>query len=264
MLNDETGGTTSPRLFIEDHLPVAELGIESVRERAAASALPPLYFLHVWWARRPLVASSAAVLAGLLPAWSPELPERFTDRRELADPDSYRSWFLELCGIWGDPVRADALMSAAKAAGTRIPNQYTYKQAYKNSPSSDQVRLLHGVLETTWGCVPSILDPTAGGGSIPFSAIRYRLTAHANDLNAVAAGVLRAGVALPARYGLGLQVQLKEWGEVFCRTPSIAARTILPVVGWREDSHVHLRPNRGLSAYWQVGAAGRRLVIAPR
>ena len=215
MVNDETEGPTPPRLFIEHHLPVAELGIESIRESSPIPGqFPKLKTLHVWWARRPLVASSAAVLAGLLPAWSPELSERFPDRRELADPDIYRSWFLGLCGIWGDPVRADALMRVAKAAGKRIPNQYTYKQAYKNSPPPDQVELLHGVLEMTWGCVPSVLDPTAGGGSIPFAAVRYRLTAHANDLNAVAAGVLRAGVALPARYGLDLQVELKAWGEV--------------------------------------------------
>ena len=210
----ETGAATPPRLFIEEHLPVAELGIESVRERAVAMDLPPLFALHVWWARRPLVASTAAVLAGVLPAWTPELPKRFPGRRELADPETYRSWFLELCGIWGDPVRADALMRVAKAVGTRIPNPYTYKQAYKNNPSLDQVGLLHAVLEATWGCVPSVLDPMAGGGSIPFAAVRYRLTAHANDLNAVAAGVLRASVAVPARYGLGLQAELKEWGEV--------------------------------------------------
>jgi len=42
-----------PEVLIEHWLPVQELGIESMRERGASSALPPLYFLHVWWARRP-------------------------------------------------------------------------------------------------------------------------------------------------------------------------------------------------------------------
>ena len=60
--------TERPRVLIEDWLPVKELGIESRRERAAASALPPLSFLHVWWARRPLVASAGVVLAGLVGA----------------------------------------------------------------------------------------------------------------------------------------------------------------------------------------------------
>ncbi|PKO21517.1 MAG: hypothetical protein CVU38_14395, partial [Chloroflexi bacterium HGW-Chloroflexi-1] len=59
-----------PPLLIEAWLPIAAVGAESQRERGASSALPPLYFLHVWWARRPLIASRAAILAGVLPAWS--------------------------------------------------------------------------------------------------------------------------------------------------------------------------------------------------
>ena len=132
-----------PRLFIEEHFPTAEFGIESVRERAAASALPPLYFLHVWWARRPLVASAGAILGSLLPAWTPELAESFDEHPELATADAYRTWLLQLCGILGDSIQADRAMRAAKAAGVRIPNQYTYKQAFKNSPAPEQVALLH-------------------------------------------------------------------------------------------------------------------------
>ena len=72
-----------PRVLIEDWLPVAELGIESRRERAAASALPPLSFLHVWWARRPLVASAGAILGSLMPAWAQDLADQFSDHPEL-------------------------------------------------------------------------------------------------------------------------------------------------------------------------------------
>jgi len=61
---------TTSRL-IEHWLPIAALGEESVRERRSMTALPPTYYLHVWWARRPLVASRAAVLASLLPAKRP-------------------------------------------------------------------------------------------------------------------------------------------------------------------------------------------------
>ena len=44
-----------PSLLIEHWLPIEAIGAESKRERGASSALPPLYFLHVWWARRPLI-----------------------------------------------------------------------------------------------------------------------------------------------------------------------------------------------------------------
>ncbi|MYB24504.1 MAG: DUF1156 domain-containing protein [Acidimicrobiia bacterium] len=207
-----TGG--AGRLLIEEWLPVAELGIESVRERAAASALPPLYFLHVWWARRPLVASAGAVLAGLLPAWSPELADRFAGHPELAGEDAYRKWYLELCGILGDPVMARKLLDAANAAGVKLKgNGYGYKQAYKNSPESHQVDLLRSVLTATWGEAPTVLDPTAGGGSIPFAATRLGLSTSANDLNPVATAVLRAGVELPQRFGTDLLPDLQQWGN---------------------------------------------------
>ena len=46
----------------------------------ACRLLPPLYFLHVWWARRPLITSRAAILAGVLPAWSADWPTALRDR----------------------------------------------------------------------------------------------------------------------------------------------------------------------------------------
>ncbi len=54
--------------LIEAGFPCHQVGAETQRERGASSALPPLYFLHVWWARRPLTPSRAAILASLLPA----------------------------------------------------------------------------------------------------------------------------------------------------------------------------------------------------
>lgn len=203
------------RLLIEDWFPVAELGIESVRERAAASALPPIYFLHVWWARRPLVASAGAILASLLPAWSKELASEFGDHPELSTQEAYHGWFLHLCGIWGDPVGAKRMLNAANAAGVKLKgNGYGYKQAYKNSPDAQNLGLLHDVLRRTWGGTPTLLDPTAGGGSIPYEAVRYRLPAHANDLNPVAASVLRAGVEFPARFGPSLEEDLRRYGKL--------------------------------------------------
>ena len=54
--------------LIERWLPISALGIESTRERTPMTPFPAPNRLHVWWARRPLVASRAAVLASLLPA----------------------------------------------------------------------------------------------------------------------------------------------------------------------------------------------------
>ena len=92
---------TDTRL-IERWLPIAALGEESIRERRSMTALPPTYYLHVWWARRPLVASRAAVLASLLPA------------------DADREKFLHVLGIHGDPV-ASPRIDAATGRRTNAP-----------------------------------------------------------------------------------------------------------------------------------------------
>ena len=54
------------RRLIEEWLPVNELSIEAIRERAGAVPNPAPHQLHVWWARRPLAPSRAAVAASLL------------------------------------------------------------------------------------------------------------------------------------------------------------------------------------------------------
>lgn len=206
--------TSRPRVLIEDWLPVAELGIESRRERGAASALPPLSFLHVWWARRPLVASAAVALAGVMPTWTQGLADAFPNAPEVRTESAYRAWFLRLVGIWGDPISARRTYDAAVASGVRVANPYTYRQAFRNAIPRSDIDLLHALLRHTWGALPVIADPTAGGGSIPWAASRLGLPVVANDLNGVAASVLKAGVEIPATRGLDLLPEIKKWGGI--------------------------------------------------
>lgn len=42
--------------LIDQWFPAQQIGAESLRERGSAKAFPPVNFLHVWWARRPLSA----------------------------------------------------------------------------------------------------------------------------------------------------------------------------------------------------------------
>lgn len=207
--------TTQPRVLIEDWLPIAELGIESRRERAVVTALPALNSLHVWWARRPLVASAAVVLGGLLPEWTEDLAAEFPTALQLRDENAYRRWLLHLVGVWGDPVLARKTIDAANAAGVKLQgNGYGYKQAFKNPIPRSDIDLLHQVLIRTWGELPVVADPTAGGGSIPWTAVRLGLPAIANDLNGVAVSTLRAGVKIPAERGPSLVADLDKWGTV--------------------------------------------------
>ena len=179
--------------LIERWLPIAALGEESVRERRSMTALPPTYYLHVWWARRPLVASRAAVLASLLPA------------------DADRDRFMHMLGIHGDPVATRRRIDAAKRNKEHLgPDPYGYRRAFTYTPDGKDKEWI----ELAKGCSLnslSILDPTSGGGSIPFEADRVGFRAIANDLNPVAALVLKATVEWPARYG---SVLLKEFDQL--------------------------------------------------
>ena len=128
-----------PDVLIEHWLPIAEIGAESQRERGASSALPPLYFLHVWWARRPLIASRAAILASVLPRWSKDWPENLAQK--FGSEEIYHQWFLELLGIYGDPIAARKLIEYEKRTGIRTPgNKYGYSRAFTRNPNSDLLK----------------------------------------------------------------------------------------------------------------------------
>jgi len=185
--------------LIEKWLPIAALGEESVRERRSMTSLPPTYYLHVWWARRPLVASRAAILASLLPA------------------DADRSKFLHVVGIHGDPAEVRRRIDAAKRTGEDLgPNVYGYPRAFTYQPSPKELSWLQGEVVRA-GIDGSIvcLDPTAGGGSIPFESERLGLRTLANDLNPVAALVLRATAEWPIQFGNDLVVAFDAIAKEF-------------------------------------------------
>ena len=171
---------TDTRL-IERWLPIAELGIESLRERTPMTPFPAPNRLHVWWARRPLVASRAAVLASVLPA------------------DADRGQFLHALGIHGDPVTARRRIDEAKRTGVRVKNPYGYERAFKHVPDHDDIAWFEAQGSVV-SSEPIVLDPTAGGGSIPFETTRLGLPSLANDLNPVAALTMEATVEWPSRW----------------------------------------------------------------
>jgi putative DNA methylase len=272
------------RTLIEDWLPITELGIESRRERAVSSTLPPIFRLHVWWARRPLAASVAVMLGGLMPAWDSAVAAFLTEylsalppsarnsllsprpamlpRRDYVEASEawYRDWLLHLAGIWGDPVAGRRRLAEANANGLKLQgNGYGYKQAYRNQIALPHVDCLHALLRWAWGNddLPLVLDATAGGGSIPFTSARLGIPTHANDLNGVAAAVLETGIQIPARYGLDLLADLESWG-----------RELVSRVDESLKSYFPLSENESVIAYIHVNAVacprtGRLVPLLP-
>src|SRR5699024_9458306 len=72
---------------------------------------------------------------------------------------------------------------------------------WENSDNEGLLRRAHQeILDSTDGNPPPILDPFAGGGSIPLEAQRLGLEAHASDLNPVAVLINKALIEIPPKF----------------------------------------------------------------
>lgn len=218
---------TVPSL-IDQWFPAQMIGAESLRERGSATALPPVNVVHVWWARRPLSASRAAVLGSLLPAWPTKVEAEVDEeaRRvldgllaEFTSEDVYHQWFLQVVGIppGKDPVRARAEIAAAVAAGVRTKgNAYGYERAFTRAPQVDEIALLRRLNALRTGAKESraavTLDLFAGGGSIPFESMRLGCDAVANELNPVASAILQGTLGVVHDFGPDLADDVQAWG----------------------------------------------------
>jgi adenine-specific DNA methylase len=207
---------SNKKMLIEHWLPLETLSAECMRERVASSALPPLYFLHVWWARRPLLICRAAILASVLPAWSEDWPKHLLER--YPSEKMYHKWFKRACGILGDPVKGRQLIQWAKGKDIRLKEKpYKHKRAFTVSPSEDLIDEIQDLIEYAFGKRQlTVLDAFAGGGSIPFEARRYGFDVVANELNPVACVVLKATLEYPFEYGYTLLKDLKKYGNELC------------------------------------------------
>ena len=196
--------------LIERWLPIAALGIESTRERTPMTPFPAPNRLHVWWARRPLVASRAAVLASLLPA------------------DADREKFLHVLGIHGDPVATRRRIDAAKRDKEHLgPDPYGYKRAFTYTPARENETWAELAKGLSLGA-PLVLDPTAGGGSIPFEAQRLGFASIANDLNPVAALLLKATVEWPQQHGPALLEAFDQLAREFVQRAELKYDRVFP------------------------------------
>jgi putative DNA methylase len=165
--------------------------------------------LHVWFARRPLATSRAAVLASLLPSGS--------DRKR----------FMRLMGL---PLDKDIVgivkaITDAKAQKRKLAsNPFSWERAFKHNLSADDLKWLQETLTASWnGVLPEVLDPMAGGGSVPHESIRLGLPSISGDLNPVAYVIQKATVEYPARFGKRLVPAVED----FCRQVNESAKVEL-------------------------------------
>ncbi len=289
----DTAAAVSDQRLIEHGFPCHQVGAETQREQSVGLQ-PPVNTLHVWWARRPLTPSRAAILASLSP-WDTD-PEQFIRqlgiervqamvggepwtltgdlpgrirrdetgaevlpvddkilralrkeqarraenraliadmrRREpklgrdpvllrwaaesvaLAEPLPVLNETLPVRRVMGDPAHVTERIAFAKSPAVKraigktlqwdAEDLYGYDRAF-STPIAPRPSGL------------TVLDPTAGGGSIPFEALRLGHNVIANELNPVATVILHATLDYPARFGPGLVADIRHWGKRLVR-----------------------------------------------
>jgi putative DNA methylase len=228
---------TYPKRLIEVDLPIKRISAHSRREKSIRHG--HISTLHIWWARRPLAACRAVICAALWPDPADEnCPQAFRDAAarlitEFAEK-VYNTTSLhatsskESFGQWDGVV-------AAKAKGIEFD---THDPAHLNKlrfalldfiadfanwdnstvreyldTSGALTQAAHEALGGAPGTRPLVVDPFAGGGSIPLEALRVGADAFASDLNPVAVLLNKVVLEYIPKYGQRLADEVRKCGE---------------------------------------------------
>ncbi|MGW7572504.1 DUF1156 domain-containing protein [Streptomyces sp. NPDC054765] len=154
--------------MIEVALPLEVINKESAREKSIRHGHPAT--LHLWWARRPLAAARAILFAQL-----------------IDDPSSHPDLF---------PSEEDQRLERKRLF--HLMEEMVPWEATRNERIMRQVR--EEIAKSSDGPLPPVLDPFAGGGTIPLEAHRLGLKAHASDLNPVPVVINKALIEIPPRW----------------------------------------------------------------
>ena len=178
----------------EVDFPIAEVSKHAAREKSIRHGHPST--LHLWWARRPLASSRAVLLALLLPdPCDKDCPESFKKqaRQILSEVRQSRKGDEEL--------RKVLLWFIGSFANWDMAARQTYRRVGQNL-----VKAAHG------DDAPLVVDPFAGGGSIPMEALRLGCEAFASDLNPVACMILKVMLEDIPRHGPELAEEMRQVG----------------------------------------------------
>ena len=180
----------------EVDFPIAEVSKHAAREKSIRHGHPST--LHLWWARRPLASSRAVLMALLLPdPCDKHCPETFKKKAsrllsQVANCDP---------GTTDETLRKALLRFIGDFANWDLAANRTYLDV-----SRAMVKAAHGEEP------PLVVDPFAGGGSIPLEALRLGCEAFASDLNPVACLILQVMLEDIPRHGPGLADELRKVG----------------------------------------------------
>jgi putative DNA methylase len=179
----------------EVDFPIAKVSLQAAREKSIRHGHPST--LHLWWARRPLASTRGMLMALLLPdPCDPACPIAFKDRARAILPRT-----LVEQGATDADLRQGLLGFIADFSDWDKSGDGRYL-----SIARSLVRAANGDRP------PVVIDPFAGGGSIPLEAMRVGCEAFSSDLNPVPCLIQRALLEVAAERGTALAPQLRETG----------------------------------------------------
>ncbi len=180
----------------EVDFPIAEVSRYAAKEKSIRHGHPST--LHLWWARRPL-ASSRAVLLGLL----------WPDPCDLLCPEEFkqqaRKLLRQVAGCNPGTTDADLRKALLKFIGDFANWDLASNRTY--------LEISRALVKAAQGEeAPLVVDPFAGGGSIPLEALRLGCEVFASDLNPVACLILKVLLEDFPRNGSALAEDLRRTG----------------------------------------------------
>lgn len=241
---------TYRKKLIEVALPLAAINAESAREKSIRHGHPST--LHLWWARRPLAACRAVLFASLVddPDSDPQYRKLNgsvdEDSAGIKRADLFN--LIEELVMWENSNNLDVIRTArAEVARCVASRLIETGKLEKNTIIGEQTTAYDLVtkghccpialgLDKKIGRVrfsfavsglphadvvnkflaehaPPVLDPFAGGGSIPLEAQRLGLRAYASDLNPVPVLINKALIEIPQKFAGRPPVNPEARGE---------------------------------------------------
>lgn len=187
----------------EVDFPIAVVSKHSAREKSIRHGHPST--LHLWWARRPLAACRAMLMALLLP-----------DPCDLACPEKFRTEAQDiLLKMNGRPRRWESELSTPKGIRKTLLEFIGDLANWDNSSNMDYISVARALVKAAHPDeTPLVVDPFAGGGSIPLEALRLGCEAFASDLNPVACLILKVMLEDIPRHGPELAEELRRVGKI--------------------------------------------------
>jgi len=186
----------------EVDFPIAVVSKHSAREKSIRHGHPST--LHLWWARRPLAACRAMLMALLLPDPCDALcPEEFKKRAKES--------LLRMPG-WNTP-RMTEQVKTDEGLRRALLVFIGDVADWDNSANDDFLTTARALVKAAHPDeTPLVVDPFAGGGSIPLEALRLGCEAFASDLNPVACLILKVMLEDIPRHGMDLAEELRRVG----------------------------------------------------